>query len=313
MSAQATATKRHEGKAALVIGAGTVGGGWGNGKACAAVLAREGAKVCCFDLDPALAEEAAATLKAEGHAAIGVAGDAARSADVKRAIDETVAAFGGLDILVCNVGIVVPGGVVELAEEDWDRVFAVNLKSCYLAMKHAIPEMLKRGGGAIVNVSSISSIRFLGRNYVSYYTSKAAMNHMTRVTAGEYARRQIRVNAVLPGLMDTPMARQSAMNNWGAQPEDMDSAVDEARRARSHGLDGRCVRRRACREFPCKRRGAFHHRAVARRRRRHDARSRVIPAKPIARQGGACIDTLGAGRSPAPTSPHARRHRSTGT
>ena len=140
---------------------------------------------------------------------------------MKRAIDETVAAFGGLDILVCNVGIVVPGGVVELAEEDWDRVFAVNLKSCYLAMKHAIPEILKRGGGAIVNVSSISSIRFLGRNYVSYYTSKAAMNYMTRVTAGEYARRQIRVNAVLPGLMDTPMARQSAMNNWGAHPEDM--------------------------------------------------------------------------------------------
>jgi NAD(P)-dependent dehydrogenase (short-subunit alcohol dehydrogenase family) len=223
MQATATIPKRHEGKSALVIGAGTVGGGWGIGKASAAVLARGGAKVCCFDLDAALAEEAAATLQSEGHVAIGIAGDAARTTDLKRAVDETVAAFGGIDILVCNVGIVVPGGVVELAEEDWDRVFAVNLKSCYLAMKHAVPAMLKRGGGAIVNVSSISSIRFLGRNYVSYYASKAALNHMTSVTAVEYARRQIRVNAVAPGLMDTPMARQSAIKNWGARPEDMGS------------------------------------------------------------------------------------------
>ena len=90
-------------------------------------------------------------------------------------------------------------------------------------MKHAIPEMLKPGGGSIVNISSISSIRYLGKTYVSYYSTKAAMNHMTRVTAAEYASRQIRVNAVLPGLMDTPMARASALKNHGIEPGELDA------------------------------------------------------------------------------------------
>jgi NAD(P)-dependent dehydrogenase (short-subunit alcohol dehydrogenase family) len=215
--------ERLKGKSALVTGAGTAGGGWGNGKACAAQLAREGAKVVCFDLDAELAEEAAASIRAEGGDAVAVAGNAAISADVKCAVDTAVRAFAGLDIVVNNVGIVVPGGVVELSEDDWDRAFNVNLKSCFLSMKHAIPEMLKRGGGSVVNISSISSIRYLGKTYVSYYTTKAAMNHMTRVTAAEYAGRQIRVNAVLPGLMDTPMARISALKNHGVEPGDLDA------------------------------------------------------------------------------------------
>lgn len=210
------------GRTALVTGAGTAEGGWGNGKACAAQLARDGANVVCMDLRADLAEEAADAIRAEGGTAIAAAGDVSRSADVKEAVEQAAKTFGGLDILVNNVGIVVPGGVVELTEEDWQRAFDVNLKGCFLTMKYAIPEMLKRGRGAIVNISSISSIWYLGKTYVSYYTSKAAMNHMTRVTAAEYARRQIRVNAVLPGLMDTPMARASAVRNHGARPEEME-------------------------------------------------------------------------------------------
>lgn len=214
--------QRLKDKAALVIGAGTAGGGWGNGKACAVHYAREGARLACFDRDKGLAEEAAQAIRDEGGEAIALAGDAANGADVKAAVAATVEAFGGLDRLLNNVGIVVGGGVVELDEEDWDRVVAVNLKSAFLSMKYAIPEMLKRGGGAVVNVSSISSIRFLGKNYVSYYTTKAALNHMTRVTAAEYAGRQVRINAVLPGLMDTPMARISAQKNFGATDAQMD-------------------------------------------------------------------------------------------
>lgn len=213
---------RLNGKAALVIGAGTAGGGWGNGKACAVQFAREGARVACFDLDRRLAGETAGIIRDEGGEAIALAGNAASSDDVKAAVAATVAAFGGLDLLVNNVGIVVVGGVVELAEEDWDRVFDVNLKSAFLSMKHAIPEMLKAGGGAIVNISSISSIRYLGKNYASYYATKAALNHLTRVTAAEYAGRQVRVNAVLPGMMDTPMARSSAQRNWGASAAQME-------------------------------------------------------------------------------------------
>lgn len=214
---------RLKGKSALVIGAGTAGGGWGNGKACAAQFAREGARIVCFDLDSALAEEAAATIRGEGGEAIALAGDATSAKDVEAAVAAAVEAFGGLDLLVNNVGIVVGGGVVELAEDDWDRVMRINLKSCYLSMKYAIPEMLKRGAGSIVNISSISSLRYLGKNYASYYSSKAALNHLTRVTAAEYARRQIRVNAVLPGTVDTPMAKISAVKNHGVKPDELDA------------------------------------------------------------------------------------------
>ena len=213
--------ERLKGKTALIIGAGTVGGGWGNGKACAVQYAREGARVVCFDLDAALAEETAAIIRGEGAEAIAFAGNAAISKDVKAAIDLTISQFGALNLLLNNVGIVVGGGVVELSEENWDKIFAVNLKSAYLSMKHAIPIMVAAGGGSIVNISSISGIRYLGRNYVGYYTTKAALNHMTRVTAAEYAGRQVRVNAVLPGLMDTPMAKISAQKNHGASPEEM--------------------------------------------------------------------------------------------
>ena len=118
--------------------------------------------------------------------------------------------FGRIDVLDNNVGIAEVGGVVELTEEAWDRVFAVNLKSCFLAMKHVIPAMERQGGGAIVNISSIASIRYTGVPYATYYATKAAMNHLTRTTAAQYAARNIRVNAVLPGLMKTPMVEKSA-------------------------------------------------------------------------------------------------------
>ncbi len=99
--------------------------------------------------------------------------------------------------------------MVELPEEQWDRVLAINLKSFYLAMKHVIPVMLRGGGGSIVNISSIASIRWTGVPYATYYASKGAINQLTKATAMEYARRKIRVNAVLPGLMKTPMVEKS--------------------------------------------------------------------------------------------------------
>ena len=117
--------------------------------------------------------------------------------------------YGGLNVLDNNVGIAEVGGVVELAEEEWDRVNAVNLKSVFLAMKHAIPAMEASGGGAIVNISSIASIRYTGVAYSTYYATKAAVNHLTSTTAVEYAARGIRVNAVLPGLMKTPMVEHA--------------------------------------------------------------------------------------------------------
>ncbi len=213
-----------EGKCALVMGAGSIGPGWSNGKAVAVQFAREGAKVVCFDINKDAAEETAEIIRGEGGEAIALSGDAACAQDVQRAVDTSLSTFGKLDVLHNNVGIVINGGVVDLPEEDWDRVFNINLKSCFLAMKYAIPAMVQNGGGAIVNVSSISSIRFLGTPYASYYTSKAAMNHLTRVTAAEFAPKQVRVNAILPGLMDTPMAVLSAQVNHGIASDEIGAA-----------------------------------------------------------------------------------------
>ena len=213
-----------EGKNALVMGAGSAGEGWSNGKAVAVQFAREGASVLCFDINRDAAEETAEIIRGEGGKAVALGGNASVAADVKRAVDNCLEVFGSIGILHNNVGIVVSGGVVDLPEEEWDRVFAVNLKSCFLAMKYAIPPMVDNGGGAVVNVSSISSLRYLGSNYASYYTTKAAMNHLTRVTAAEFAARQVRVNALLPGLMDTPMAAISAVKNHGVTEDDIDEA-----------------------------------------------------------------------------------------
>lgn len=207
---------------ALVIGAGSIGEGWSNGKAAAVQFAREGAKVACFDLNREAAEETAQTIRDAGGEALALTGDATSSSDLEAAVAATVDSFGGIDLLHNNVGVVVAGGVVDLPEEEWDRVFAINVKSAYLAMKHAIPHMAAAGGGAIVNVSSISSIRYLTSPYASYYSSKAALNHLTRAAAVEFAARQVRVNAVLPGLMDTPMAAKSAVENHGVAPAKVD-------------------------------------------------------------------------------------------
>lgn len=201
---------RLQGKIALVLGAGSSGPGWGNGKATAVAFARAGAKVVCVDLNMEAAQETAKLIADEDGVALALRCDVTRAEDIARVVEQTAAMFGRIDILDNNVGIAVTGGVVELDEAEWDRAFAVNLKSCFLAMKHVIPVMERQGGGAIVNISSIASIRFTRVAYASYAASKAAMNQLTRVTAAQYAPKKIRVNAILPGLMKTPMVAGTA-------------------------------------------------------------------------------------------------------
>jgi len=198
-------SRRLEGKVALVVGAGSSGPGWGNGKATAVLFAREGARVLCVDVEEDAARETVEIIRGEGGEAEVCRADASRAADVEHAVAACVERFGRLDVLDNNVGIVEIGDVVALSEERWDRIFAINLKSCFLAMKHAIPVMERQGGGAIVNISSVASIRHSGVPYAGYYTTKAAMNHLTATTAVDFAAKNVRVNAVLPGLMKTPM------------------------------------------------------------------------------------------------------------
>jgi NAD(P)-dependent dehydrogenase (short-subunit alcohol dehydrogenase family) len=198
---------RLQGKVAIVTGAGTIGAGMGNGKATALLFAREGARVAAVDLNRAAAEATAEDIRKENGEAIALAGDVSRSADVRKIIDATVERFGQIDILHNNVGIEIAGDPVSTTEEDWDRVHDVNLKGPFLMCKYAIPHMERQGGGVIINVSSVASLRWSPVPYFPYHTSKAALNHMTRVIARQYAAQKIRCNAILPGLIDTPHIR----------------------------------------------------------------------------------------------------------
>ena len=196
-------------KVALVVGAGSVGPGWGNGKATAVLFAREGATVLCTDVNEDAANETVRIIATEGGVAQAVCVDVASHDDIRRMVSACTDACGRIDVLDYNVGLAHVGGVVELPEEEWDRLFAVNLKGCYLTMKHVIPIMEKEGGGSIINISSIAGIRYTGVPYTTYYATKAAMIHLTRTTAVQYAPQHIRINTVLPGLMKTPMVEQS--------------------------------------------------------------------------------------------------------
>ena len=209
---------RLRGKTAMVVGAGSIGPGWGNGKATAVTFAREGAEVFCVDRNAAAAEETVKIIASEGGKAAAFTADVSRAIEVEAMVEACLRVFGRIDVLDNNVGIAEMGSVIEVSEAEWDRVFAVNLKSAFLAMKHVIPVMRRQGGGSIINISSIASIRHLGISYVTYATSKAAMNQMTRTTAVEFAADHIRVNAILPGLMKTPMVEHSAglASSYGA-------------------------------------------------------------------------------------------------
>jgi NAD(P)-dependent dehydrogenase (short-subunit alcohol dehydrogenase family) len=198
-------TGRVEGRVALVFGAGSSGAGWGNGKAAAALYGREGARVVAVDLDLKAAEETAAVIAGEGHEALALAADVTRSADIKAVVDEVMRRYGRIDILHNNVGITEMGDPVEATEESWDKVMAVNLKSVFLACKHVLPIMKAQKKGAIVNISSLAAVTINPYPYFSYYASKSGLNHLTRALAVRYAPFGIRANAIMPGLMDTPL------------------------------------------------------------------------------------------------------------
>lgn len=197
-------------KVALVVGAGAIGPGWGNGKATAVAFAREGARVVCADISPKAAQETVDIITGEGGVATALRADVTKAADVAAMVETCHATFGRLDVVDYNVGIAEVGGVVEVSEAVWDRVFAVNLKGAFLTMKHAIPLMEAQGGGSIITISSVAAVRYTGVPYATYYASKAALSHLTRTTAAQYAGKQIRVNAILPGLMQTPMVEHAA-------------------------------------------------------------------------------------------------------
>jgi len=214
-------------KVALVFGAGSVGPGWGNGKATAVAYAREGARVFAVDRNLAAAEETAGIIRSEGFQASAHACDVTKSEQIAALVAETEAAAGRIDILHNNVGVTEMGGPIEASEESWQRVLDVNVTSVFLTCKHVLPIMLRQGKGAIVNISSLAAVRWTGYPYISYYAAKAAVNQVTVGIALQYAAQGIRANAIMPGMMNTPLIYQQISGQY-ASPEDMVKARDAA-------------------------------------------------------------------------------------
>ena len=194
---------RLEGKVAIVTGAGAQGAIMGNGKAVSILFAREGARVLLADLDEGRARETLEAIEAEGGEASVFAADVTKEKDCQALIEAAVERFGRLDILHNNVGVNGPGSVVDVSEAEWHRIMQINLTSMFLTSKHAIPKMVEGGGGAVINISSISAIR--PRGMTPYTVSKAGVVALTQAMAIDQAKDNIRVNCILPGPAYTSM------------------------------------------------------------------------------------------------------------
>ena len=192
-------------KVALVMGCGAVAKGWGNGRATAVLLARQGAKVYGTDIALEPAQETQSIIAQEGGECHVAACDVTQSAQVAVVVEDCLARYGRIDILVNNVGLSQPGGPVDMAEEVWDAQLQVNLKGAFLTMKHVIPHMRDQGGGSIVNVASVAGLRYVGKPQVAYAAAKAGLMHLGHTTAVIHAAEGVRVNTVVPGLMHTPL------------------------------------------------------------------------------------------------------------
>jgi NAD(P)-dependent dehydrogenase (short-subunit alcohol dehydrogenase family) len=220
---------RLEGKVAVVVGAGqTPGATVGNGRATAITFAREGAAVLLVDRVLARAEETSAEIEAAGGVASAFEADVTREADCAALVTACVERYGRIDILHNNAGIGAgDAGIAGIELENFERIFRVNLHGPLLACKHALPAMRAQGSGAITNVSSLASVAG-ATGMVAYKTSKAALNALTQTLALANARYGIRANAILPGLINTPMAIEGISAARGISREELVAQRDRA-------------------------------------------------------------------------------------
>jgi NAD(P)-dependent dehydrogenase (short-subunit alcohol dehydrogenase family) len=244
---------RLENKVAIVTGAGM-----GIGQASAIALAAAGARVAVADINDQEGQRTVTLIQKAGGEAFYQVADVGRTDDVERLINVTADRFGRLDILVNNVGVALGGAVIETSEEDWNRVININLTSVWRGMKHALPLMIKGGGGSIVNISSVQAVLgFLG--YAAYAASKGGIISLTQQAAVEYAPRKIRINALLPGTIMTPLNErlfasiddpQTLINTWNSmhplgrfgQPEEVAAAVVFLASDEASFITGECLR-----------------------------------------------------------------------
>lgn len=201
------------------------GGASGIGRAMALLFAVEGAAVSIVDLDEAEGLDVVKKIQQRGGRGVFLRSDVTSAGDCQRAVTQTLEAFGGLNILLNNAGIIRRSTVLDISEEDWDQVMAVNVKSIFLMSKYAIPVMAGAGGGVIINTGSGWGL-VGGRNAISYCASKGAVVNMTRAMALDHASENIRVNCICPGDTDTPMLRSEAQQLGELDEEFLAEAAD---------------------------------------------------------------------------------------
>jgi len=203
---------RLQDKVALITGAAS-----GMGRATSILFAREGSKVVAADIDEAGGQKTVDLIHEMGADAFFVKADVSREADARNMVEQTVARYGRLDILFNNAGVEQGVELMEMTEQEWDRVVDIDLKGVFLGSKHGIREMLKTGGGVIINTASISGI--LAQNFLpAYNAAKAGVINLTRNIAVEYGPRNIRANAICPGAINTPMLQRAVSGKPENEP-----------------------------------------------------------------------------------------------
>lgn len=212
---------RLKGKIAIIVGAGQQPGDTiGNGRAISILFAREGAKVMLVDKNLDSALETKSMIEKEGGESFVYEADIIREDDCRGIADKCVEIYGRIDILVNNVGIGEEDkSLVRLSEEIWDKIFDVNLKGMFFICKYVLPVMEKQEKGSIINISSAAAVSAV--RYVAYKISKSGVNSLTHQIAMKYAKKGIRANAIMPGLMNTPMAIEGIVRNTGRSKEEI--------------------------------------------------------------------------------------------
>jgi NAD(P)-dependent dehydrogenase (short-subunit alcohol dehydrogenase family) len=217
---------RLAGKVAVVAGAGSQGeeAGVGTGRASAVLFAREGARVVVVDVNPKAAGVTAGLIGDEGGQCVTVTADVTRDEDCAAVTRAALEAWGRLDVLHHNVGSSSVGSVVDLPDEEWDRLMTVNVRSLVTMARHAVPAMARTGGGSIVTTSSISAIR--PRGLTGYSAAKGAVIALTRAMAVDHGAQGIRVNCILPGPLYTPMAVADGMTEQKREGRRLSSVLE---------------------------------------------------------------------------------------